>query len=411
MMEEARVDGRDATAKIVAGEVVLTGRGRRRLLSGHPWIFRDDVARADAKPGAIARIVAPQGELLGHGAWSEASKISVRLVARGKHELGPDFWTRRVAQCVARRAKLGLLDPRGACRLVAGDADGFPGLVVDRYADVLVIQSGTLAGDELRERVVDALAAQLAFPLRAVLDRSDASARKLEGLDKRVELVRGALDGEVVVEESGLAYSVDVRAGHKTGHYLDQRDNRVAAARHARGQSVVDAFCYDGLFGVRAALAGASRVLCLDQSEAALERTRANAARNGVLHLVATERVDCMDDLRERVQRGERHGLVIVDPPAFAKNRAAVAGAARGYVELNRRAFGVVEDGGVVVSASCSYNIGAADFLDHVREGAQAAGVEARLLASRGAAPDHAVLLGLPESDYLKCVFCLASRP
>ncbi|MFN9788003.1 MAG: class I SAM-dependent rRNA methyltransferase [Planctomycetia bacterium] len=410
-MDESRkhVDG--AAAAEVAGEVVLGGRGRRRLLSGHPWIFRDDVARSDAPPGAIARILAPQGELLGHGAWSAASKIAVRLVARGPRPLGPDFWTRRVAQCVARRAKMGLLEPSGACRLVAGDADGFPGLVVDRYADVLVVQSGTLAGDLLRERVVAALAAQLGFPLRAVLDRSDASARKLEGLEKRVELVQGALEGEVVVEEAGLSYSVDVRAGHKTGHYLDQRDNRREAARHARGASVLDAFCYDGLFGVRAALAGARRVLCLDQSEAALERTRANAERNGVLHLVATERVDCMDDLRERAQRGERHGLVIVDPPAFAKNRAAVAGAARGYVELNRRAFGLVEDGGVVVSASCSYNIRASDFFDHVREGAQAAGVEARVLASRGAAPDHSVLLGLPESDYLKCVFCLADRP
>ena len=398
-------------ASSVAGSIVLTGKGRRRFLGGHPWIFRDDVARIDAEPGSVARILAPQGEQLGHGAYSGVSKIAVRLVARGRDALGEGFWTRRVAQCVARRARLGLLEPRGACRLVAGDADGFPGLVVDRYADVLVVQSGTLAGDRLRDRVVDELARALPFPLRAVLDRSDASARKLEGLEKRVETVRGSVEGEVAVQESGLEYAVDVQAGHKTGHYLDQRDNRVEAARHARGTSFLDAFCYDGLFGVRAALGGATRVLCLDQSEAALERTRANAARNGVSGKVATERVDCMDDLRARVQRGERWGVVVVDPPAFAKNRAAVAGAARGYVELNRRAFGLVEDGGVVVSASCSYNIRTADFVDHVREGAQAAGVEARLLSLRGAAPDHSVLLGLPESDYLKCVYAAADRP
>lgn len=396
------------------GSIVLTGHGRRRFLSGHPWIFRDDVAKIDAEAGSVVRVHAPQGETLGYGTYSAVSKIALRVVARGKQERTaeqwPAFWQRRMAQCVARRAKLGLLEARGACRLVAGDADGVPGVIIDRYADVLVVQSGTLAGDRLRDPLLEALLRCLPWPVRAVLDRSDASARKLEGLEKRVETVRGAVDGEVVVHEAGLEYSVDVQAGHKTGHYLDQRDNRIEAARYAQGAKVLDAFCYDGLFGVRAALAGASQVLCLDQSEAALERTKANAARNGVADKVQVERVDCMDDLRARVQRGERYGVVIVDPPAFAKNRAAVAGAARGYVELNRRAFGLVEDGGVVVSASCSYNIRTADFLDHVREGAQAAGVEARLLALRGAAPDHSVLLGLPESEYLKCVYAAADR-
>jgi 23S rRNA (cytosine1962-C5)-methyltransferase len=311
---------------------------------------------------------------------------------------------------VAHRARHGFLAPRGACRLVAGDADGIPGLVVDRYADVLVVQSGTLAADRLRDGILARLTRALPFPLRSVHERSDSGARKLEGLEARSGSISGEPAGEVVVEEDGLAFAVDVAHGHKTGHYLDQRGNRVLAASRARGASVLDAFSYDGLFGVRAALAGAARVTCVDQSAAALDRARVNAERNGVLDRVAFERADCMQDLRARAERGERHGLVVLDPPAFAKNRREVAGAERGYVELNRRGFDLIADGGSLVTASCSYNVRAADFRAWIATAAHKAGVDAWLEDFRGAPLDHPELLGLPESSYLKCAFVRVAR-
>jgi 23S rRNA (cytosine1962-C5)-methyltransferase len=386
--------------------VQATGKGRRWLASGHPWLFRDDVARADAEPGDVVAVHDPAGHVLGHGLYSAASKIAVRLVTRSDARPDAAFWDARVARAVAHRARYGFLAPRGACRLVAGDADGLPGLVVDRYADVLVVQSGTLAADRLRDEVLARLVRALPFPIRAVHERSDSGARKLEGLEARSGPVSGAPAGEVVVEEDGLAFAVDVERGHKTGHYLDQRANRALAAERARGcRSVLDAFAYDGLFGVRAALAGAARVTCLDQSAAALERARANAERNGVLDRLTFERADCMQDLRARAERGERHGLVVLDPPAFAKNRREVAGAERGYVELNRRGFELVEDGGSLVTASCSFNVRAADFTGWVAKAAHKAGVDAWLEDFRGAPLDHPVLLGLPETSYLKCAF------
>ena len=191
--------------------------------------------------------------------------------------------------------------------MLAGDSDGVPGLVVDRYADVLVVQSGTLAADRLREQIVECIVAELPFAVTCVYERSDAGARKLEGLEERTGPLRGELPAELVVHDDGLAYEVDVAHGHKTGHYLDQRENRVTTASRSRGERVLDAFCYDGLFAIRAALGGAADVLGIDQSEKALERARRNAERNGVQDRVRFERADCMQDLRQRAQAGVDH--------------------------------------------------------------------------------------------------------
>jgi 23S rRNA (cytosine1962-C5)-methyltransferase len=227
----------------------------------------------------------------------------------------------------------------------------------------------------------------------------------LEDLPRRIEIVSGDLPSPLVVREDVLSYEVDVLHGHKTGHYLDQRENRRAAAQRARGARVLDSFAYDGLFGIRAALAGATSVLCVDQSEAAGERVLTNAARNGVAHLVRFARANCMSDLRARAREGERYELAVVDPPAFAKSRREVAGAARGYVEVNRRALELVEPGGRLVSASCSYNVSTHTFVDYVARAAHEARRTVFLEELAGAALDHPVLLTLPESHYLKCAF------
>lgn len=385
--------------------VRLTAKGRRWIEGGHPWIYRDDLAQAEAEGGALVAVEDAQGRVLGWGTYSERSRIAVRLVTREAREPDAEFWRERVARAVALRSALGLAAPEGAARLLAGDSDGVPGLVVDRYASVLVVQSGTLAADRLVPVILGALREELSTPVAAVLERSDSSVRKLEGLEERKVLLEGRLPEELLVREEGLVYEVDVLAGHKTGHYLDQRENRRRAATRARGRSVLDVFSYDGLFGVRAALAGAERVVCVDQSVQALERARRNARRNGVEERLGFEKADALDDLRARSSRGERWGLLIVDPPAFAKNRAQVEGALRGYVELNRRALEIVEPGGELVSASCSYNLRAWEFVDLLAQASAAAKRPAWLEELAGAAADHPHLLTLPETHYLKCAF------
>lgn len=385
--------------------VHVTSKARRWLASGHPWVYRDDVAEVEAEPGDLVAVVDPQGAVLGCAFFSAQSRIALRFVTRAKERPDRAFFEARIRAAIAVRARHGLLEPLGACRLIAGDADLLPGFVLDRYGRVLVVQSGTLAADRNRDAFVEIVRAALPFQVECVYDRSDASSRRLEGLEQRVEVIDGTLPAEVIVHEDGLVYAVDVVKGHKTGHYLDQRDNRRLAAAHASGVDVLDAFSYDGLFGVRAALAGARSVLCVDQSKEALERAASNARLNGVEDRMRFERANCMHDLRARVERGESYGLVIVDPPAFAKSRREVMGAERGYIELNRRAFGLLSAGGMLVSASCSYNVLTADFKAFLARAAHRAGKDAWLETVAGAGPDHPVLLTLPETNYLKCLF------
>ncbi len=383
----------------------LTGKGRRRLQGGHPWIYRDDIAAGTAQAGDLVQVMAPTGGSLGWALYSDASRIALRMVTYEEQQPTREFWMRRIERAVELRARSGMLEPEGACRLLAGDSEGMPGMVVDRYGKVIVLQLGTQAADRMREFLVELLKQTLPFEVQAVVDRSDTSTRKLENLDKRTEVLEGSLTGPVDVRDGDLLYSVDVFQGHKTGHYLDQADNRRRAARLADGERVLDAFSYDGLFGIRAALAGASEVVCLEQNKAACERLVVCAERNGVADRVRVERVNCMKDLRARAETGEEYGLVILDPPAFARSKRERAGAERGYVELARRGFALTRAGGAVVSASCSYNIRPADFQGYLASAAQLARREVWLEQMTGAGVDHPVLLSLPESSYLKCAF------
>ena len=385
------------------GKITLTGKGRRWFLGGHPWIYADDVAEGEGEPGELLPVQEPSGKTIAWGLFSAGSKIAVRIVRRSAEQPNRAFWLERLKRAVDWRYANGFGAPRDACRLVHGDAEGLPGLVIDRYADVLVFQCGTQAADRMRDFVLELLLEVLPFEPQAVLDRSDSSVRRLEGLEKRVELVRGELPDELVVEERELSYEVDLEHGHKTGAYLDQRDNRLVAARHADGRRVLDAFSYDGLFGLRAALAGAREVVCLEQNAHALERLARNAERNGVADRVRAEKTNAMHRLRELAQAGERFGLVVLDPPAFARNRRELGGAERGYRELNLRGIQCLDPGGTLISASCSFAVRRPAYVEWLGRAALDAARDAWLVELRGAAPDHPVHLSLPESDYLKC--------
>ncbi len=399
------------STNLQSGEYVVSAKGKRWLERGHPWVYRDDIQRGfeeAATPGSLIAVLDPKGKRIGWGLASPRSRIAARIVSREDEAPGREFWKARIAKAFEFRAALGYLESAGACRLISGDAEGFPGFVVDRYADVLVLQSGTASADAMRDQWAELLVECSPIPIRAVLDRSDAAVRKYEKLERRVEFVHGELDGTVAVQEGDLAYEVDVLHGHKTGHYLDQRENRIAATQNCAGKRVLDAFSYDGLFGVRAALAGAEDVLCLDQSADAGERVLRNAERNGVADRVRFEKVDCMDDMRRRVSAKVRYDLVGCDPPPFARNRRAASGAERGYTELNRRALEILAPGGLLVTSSCSHNVPAEEFVKFLSRAASTARVTTYLESVRGAAPDHRVLLTLPESSYLKCAFLRA---
>ena len=322
-----------------------------------------------------------------------------------------DFWAERVGRAVKAREAMGYLDPEGACRLIAGDADRLPGWVVDLYGRTAVVQSSTQATDRMRDFLVELLEETLPFELETIVDRSDVSVRRFEDLDERVETLKGEVRGPVLVREGELAFEVDVLGGHKTGAYLDQRENRMRAAQLCGEGRMLDAFCYDGLFGIRAALAGAREVVCLDQSGPAGERLRANAERNGVADRVRFEKANCMQELRNRLEAGESYEVVVVDPPAFARNRREAEGAERGYVELNRRGLGLVAEGGFLVTASCSYNVRSADFVRYLASASRLAGRDAWVEELRGAAPDHPALLAIPETSYLKCAFLRVPGP
>ncbi len=385
------------------GKIVLTGKGRRWVERGHPWVYLDDVADGGGDAGELLPVHAPDQRVLGWGLFSTHSRIAVRLVTRSTDQPDRAFWLDKVERAVRFRERIGYMEPEGACRLLAGDADGLPGFIVDRYADLLVVQSGCQASDRMRDFLLELVREVIPVPVGGVLDRSDTGVRKLENLEKRVEWLDGERRERVLVKEDGLVYDVEPEGGHKTGHYLDQRENRIRAAKLAGGRRVLDAFAYDGLFGIRAALAGAEEVLCLEQSGPALERLAHNAKLNGVEDKVKGERTDAMADLRRRSREGERFGLVCVDPPAFARNKREAEGAARGYHELNLRAIGLVEEEGSLVTSSCSHAVRREDFLGFLAEAAWDAGRRVWLSSVHGASPDHPHRLDLPETSYLKC--------
>jgi 23S rRNA (cytosine1962-C5)-methyltransferase len=376
----------------------VSSRGAKRLAAGHPWVFRSDLAEApDAAPGVV-RIADPRGQALGWAWWSPASEIVLRRVTRdAQATIDGAWWVRRLRRAAERRAPLGAVT--NACRLVHGEGDGLPALVVDRYDRWLVVQLLSAAVEAQRGLIVDTLREVLAPA--GILARNDAPVRAREGLARSVELLDGAVPEVVEVNEHGVRYLAAPWTGQKTGAFLDQRENRVMLGALARGRAL-DVFSYHGSFALHLAR-GAASVTAVDASAQALERAQANAARNGIGTLTCVE-ADAFDYLRDAAARGERFDVIALDPPALAKNRGSVSGALRGYKELNLRAMRLLAPGGVLFTASCSYHVSKPMFLDVVREAAADSQRPMILRALTGQPLDHPEVVTIPESGYLKGV-------
>ncbi len=382
---------------------VVTRRGADRLRAGHPWIYRSDIAEADAGPGDIVQVRTDRRRPLGWAFWSSSSQIALRVVSTDTRAgFDERAWlASRLEAAVRLRDSLAI--DATAFRLVHAEGDRIPGLVVDRYGSEegtwLVVQTLSQGADRRLASIVEHLDARVRP--RGILVRNDAKVRALEGLEEQVAVVSGSVPDRVVVREGRVFVEADLRQGQKTGLFLDQRENHAAAARYARGRAL-DAFSDAG--GCSLHLAGrAERVLALDSSATAVAAARANAARNGLTNVEVRE-ANVFDELRELGVSGEVFDLIVLDPPAFAKNRAALERAVAGYKEINLRALRLLVPGGHLVTCSCSYHVDEPLLLSIVDAAARDARAPVALVEKRLQAADHPILLSVPESYYLKCL-------
>ena len=376
--------------------VVVTRRGEERTRIGHPWIYRSDVAEAHAEAGTIVHVSGPHQRALGDALFSDRSEISLRMLTRAPEVADSAMWKSRIEQAIRFRDSLRI--DATAYRLVHGEADRLPSLVVDRYGEHLVIQALSQGMDRLLPEIVGHLC-EIVHPA-GVLARNDPRVRLLEGLEQKVEVLHGSVPPAIHVREAHVEYEVDPYHGQKTGLFLDQRENRVAAARYARGR-LLDAFSYTGGFALALA-PSCDEVLAIDISEDAVSRIRLNAERNGLTNVQARA-MNVFDELRELERRGDRFDTIVLDPPAFAKNKASIGKALSGYKEINLRALKLLSPGGYLVTCSCSYNVGEAAFADVIAAAAVDARAEVAVVEKRMQGRDHPVLLTVPETFYLKC--------
>jgi 23S rRNA (cytosine1962-C5)-methyltransferase len=376
--------------------IAIGPRGEERIRHGHPWIYRGDVLEVNAEPGATVTVVGPRRRRLGQALYSDRSQIALRMLTRLDVEAGPDLWRRRIE--TAKRFRDSLRIDATAMRLVHGEADLLPSLIVDRYGQWLVLQALSQGVDRLLPTIVETLV-ELTAPA-GILARNDPRVRQLEGLEQKVEVLYGTVPERIEVTESGIRYDVDPWHGQKTGLFLDQRENRAAAATYARGR-LLDAFSYNGGFALTLA-AACDEVLALDISADAVSQIARNAQANGITNVAARE-ANVFDELRHFERTGERFDTIVLDPPAFAKNKASVSNAIAGYKDINLRALRILQPGGTLITCSCSYNVDEALFFDILRDAAADAHAAVSVLEKRTQSRDHPVLMGAPETYYLKC--------
>ena len=393
--------------------LVISPKGTRWVEQGHPWIYEAEVVSGgeDAENGVLVDAVSEKGKYLGTGFLSRKSKIRVRLISRNANDrFDAAFWKRRIKYAWDYR-KVVMGSDTGCCRVIFGEADGFPGLTVDRFSELLVVQTLSVGMERIKDTLFPLLAEVLredGQDIRGIFERNDVAIRELEGLEQ----YKGwyPLPGETHPEspvteicENGIFYKVDVENGQKTGFFLDQKYNRLAVARLAKGRRVLDCFTHTGSFALNAALGGAEHVTAVDISASAIEMAKANAQRNGLdgkMDFLVADVFDLLPELGKQVKAPL--DFIILDPPAFTKSRKTVAGAERGYKEINLRALKLLPRGGYFATASCSHFMPSELFVKMLKSAAADAGVELRQIEARQQAPDHPILWNVPETDYLK---------
>jgi len=383
---------------VTAPSVIISQRGVDRILSGHLWIYRADVVdAAGAEPGAVVRLVDQRKGFWGQAFYSSKSQIALRLVTREKRAFDRDFLAERIAHSAAFRQKV--VDGAQAYRLVSSEGDLLPGLIIDRYGDCFAVQTLTQGADRLKSMVVEILQEQ--FAPRAIFERNDVNVRALEGLAEQKGVLAGENVSEVVVEEKGVKMCVDLLGGQKTGGFLDQRENRAATQSYARGRGL-DGFCYTGGFAL--AMAGrCDSVVGVETSAEALQTAARSQKLNGIANVEWRE-ANCFDFLKAADQRGERFDTIVLDPPAFARQKSSRESALRGYNELNLRALKMLNSGGYLITCSCSYHVSEYDLLKTVAGAALDAHRMVSVVERRTQARDHPILLTVPETHYLKCL-------
>ena len=392
---------------------IITPKGTRWVEQGHPWIYADEVIREEGacENGALADAVSEKGKYLGTGFVSRESKIRLRLLSRNANDrFDQAFWKRRIKYAWDYR-KTVMGEDISCCRVIFGEADSFPGLTVDRFSDILVTQTLSVGMEKIKPMLFPLLVQVLredGQEIRGIYERNDVAIRALEGMEQNkgwFPLAGETPPDSTITEicENGIVYSVDVENGQKTGFFLDQKYNRLAVARLARGRRVLDCFTHTGSFALNAAKGGAEHVTAVDVSASAIEMARANARRNGLEEKMDFITGDVFDLLPELAAKGKApYDFIILDPPAFTKSRKTVNSAERGYKEINLRALKLLPRGGYFATASCSHFMPSELFVKMLRSAALDAGVELRQIEARQQAPDHPILWNVPETDYLK---------
>jgi 23S rRNA (cytosine1962-C5)-methyltransferase len=381
--------------------LVLRKNQDRRIRGGHPWVFSNEIAAIEGNPGDgdLVEVTDYREAFLGRAYWNRKSLIAARMLTRGRDTIDADFFAKRIERALRLRANV--YPGESTARLVYGESDQLPGLVIDRYGDVLAVQVLTL-GMELRaEQIREAIERVLAP--RGVMRMADSPLRKLEGLPQERNVWWGEVPERVEVELEGFRVEADLHHGQKTGLFLDQRENRRRAEARAKGRRALDLFCYQGEWALHMARGGAEHVLAVDSSEPALEATRRNLERNGMRQQVDVRKGDVLDVMREVERGGQRFGLIVMDPPALVKSGRHLAAGARTYRELNRLAMTLLEEDGWLITCSCSHHLDDAMFRQVLLEAARAAHRPMRVGEWTGAAADHPTLLAVPETHYLKC--------
>ena len=380
-------------------DIKLKAKEERRLNAGHWWIFSNEIDGLDTsiEPGTLVRVVSHEGKQVGHGYFNPHSLIAVRLIQKGEEELPGDFVFENLDKAYTYRKEIGV---RKYGRMCYGEADNMPGLVVDRYGDILVVDVLTAGMEKLKPQITKAL--QKIFKPTGIYYKNDSSFRALEGLTNTPEIV-GEVPETVEIEENGVKYIVPLRGGQKTGFYFDQRENREFLKPYFKDKLVLDLYSYIGSFGITAALAGATQVWGCDSSAAAVECAKKNAELNGVSDSVVFHRDDA-ERLLSALKKGElpdQPDMILLDPPAFVKSRKALPQAVGLYVKLVKMALEGMKPGYYLALSTCSHHISRELFVDIIRQGASKAGRQAVLVELRGQAKDHPILIGMPETEYL----------